>query len=222
MIPPEVYRDPVLLVVDKPSGLPTQPDRDGTPDLYTLLCAHEPYVGLHHRLDRPASGLVLLTLSPEVNATVAEDFRTHAIERHYLAVLAGDALAPGDTATWTQPLDGRPARTDARILGAGSGLLAALLSPHTGRTHQLRRHAALAGLPMLGDRRYGGHAATWLPRLALHAWRMRLQHPLSGALLELHAPLPSALAQAWGLAGGHLPVPDGCAGRGAAQSRREA
>lgn len=202
MSPREVFRDRWLLIVDKPSGMPSQPDRDGTADLYTLLNAQHPYVGLHHRLDRPASGLVLLSLDPEVNAALSEAFRTHAIQRTYAAVLAGDQLAPGDTATWDTPLDDKPAQSRAHILGKGNGMRAALLSPVSGRTHQLRRHAALAAAPIVGDRRHGGEAGTWWPRLALHATRMQLTHPATGEALDVRAPLPDDLAQLWAIAGG--------------------
>lgn len=198
----EVFRDRWLLIVDKPSGMPSQPDREGTADLYTLLNAQDPYVGLHHRLDRPASGLVLLSLDPEVNAALSEAFRTHTIQRAYAAVLAGDQLAPGDTVTWNAPLDGKPAQSNARILGKGNGMRAALLSPVSGRTHQLRRHAALAAAPIVGDRRHGGEAGTWWPRLALHAARMQLTHPATGEALDVHAPIPDDLAPLWAMAGG--------------------
>ncbi|MCB9665849.1 MAG: RluA family pseudouridine synthase [Alphaproteobacteria bacterium] len=208
MIPVEVFRDEVLLVVDKPSGMPSQPDREGSQDLYRLLAAREPYVGLHHRLDRPASGLVLLTLAERVNAAIAEAFRTHAIQRDYLAVLAGDGLVAGERFAWSDPLDGQEAHTDGEVLGAGGGLLAVRLQPRTGRTHQLRRHAAMHGLPMVGDRRHGGAVGSWLPRLALHAARMRLRHPETGARLDLRAPLPEALAGAWAAAGGQPAIDD--------------
>lgn len=196
------YQDDWLLVVDKPSGLPTQAGRDegGTPveDLFTALRRDHPRLALHHRLDQPASGLVLFTRDPRANAAIARAFREHTIARIYRAVLVGEAT----DATWAQRLDGKEARTDVRVIGRGSGLTAVEVSLHTGRTHQIRRHAALAGRPIAGDRRYGAEAGHRWPRLALHAWRLELAHPITGARLAVESPLPPDLAPLWAEAGG--------------------
>lgn len=196
----EIYRDDDLLVVDKPFGLASQPTRGDDDDVYTLLSAQERYVGLHHRLDRPASGLLLLTLQEDVNKAIATAFQTHAVDRTYAAVLAGTADAL--SARWEAPVDGREAVTDVETVGARGGLLAVLLRPQTGRLHQLRRHASQAGVPILGDRRHGGDAGRWWPRLALHAHRMALSHPRTGERLVLESPIPGDLAVVWARAGG--------------------
>jgi 23S rRNA pseudouridine1911/1915/1917 synthase len=193
----ELYRDRWLLVVDKPAGLPAQPTRDGEPNLYDLLASTEPYVGLLHRLDRPASGCVLLTLDTSVNPAIAAGFREHTIERLYRAVLWGEVQ---DT-TWDRPIDGAPARTHVRSLAHGNGFTAAEIALETGRTHQIRRHAAQAGHPIAGDRRYGGDAGRAWDRLALHAYALRLRHPVTGAPLDVQAPLPADLLPLWHLAG---------------------
>lgn len=201
------------MVVDKPSGVPSQGTADGQPGLDTLLAGPErPRVALHHRLDQPASGLMLLATHPDADAPLTEQFRAHRPRRTYLAVLAGglDRLGPPGPGPadgprrvrWDAPLDGRAARSTLTVLGAKGGLVAGRLTLHTGRTHQLRRHAAAAGLPLLGDRRYGGEVGGWAPRLQLHAVRLALPHPVTGAPLRLQAPLPDDLATAWRAAGG--------------------
>ncbi len=192
------YEDRWLLVVDKPSGLPTQRTRDGEPGLYDLLRAAHPYLGLHHRLDRPASGLVLFTRHRDANAAVAAGFRDRRIARHYAAVLAGTTTG----GTWDRPLDGQPARTEVTVLGGANGMAAVTCRLHTGRTHQIRRHAALAGTPIAGDRRHGGEASRAWPRLALHARRLALDHPVTGERIDLESPLPEDLQALWALAGG--------------------
>jgi len=194
----EVFRDRWLLVVDKPSGLATQPTREGDDNVYDRLVAREGYVGLHHRLDQPASGLVLVTLDEAVNPAVAAAFRDHTARRTYRAVLWGDAV----DAVWSAPIDGQRARTRVRVLGRDNGFTAAEVSIETGRTHQIRRHAALAGAPIVGDRRYGAEAGTAWPRLALHAARLELAHPRTGAPLTFEAPLPDDLVELWTLSGG--------------------
>jgi 23S rRNA-/tRNA-specific pseudouridylate synthase len=193
------YRDRWIWVVEKPSGLPTQADRDGTEDLATLLRRDSPYVGVHHRLDRPASGLVLFTTDPAANRKIGEAFRTHAVERRYRAVLWGNLDTP---TVWDAPLDGQPAVTRAEPIGWGQGLTSVELALETGRKHQIRLHAALAGLAVVGDRRYGGDAGRRWPRLALHASELTFDHPIDGHRVELRSELPADLAGLWIEAGG--------------------
>jgi 23S rRNA-/tRNA-specific pseudouridylate synthase len=186
----ERYRDPWLVVVDKPAGLPSQRDRAGRPGVYELLGESERYVGLHHRLDTAASGLLLLSLDRRANRGIAEQLQSHSMIRRYTAVVLGD---PGDSGSWDGALDGKRARTWWRALRRGRTSLLEL-KLDTGRTHQIRRHALEAGHPLLGDRRYGGAAAGLAPRMALHAHELRLEHPLEGCELVLESPAPEAFA----------------------------
>jgi 23S rRNA pseudouridine1911/1915/1917 synthase len=188
-----LYDDGILLIVNKPSGLASQPDRSGGPNLFDLLRERYPYVGLHHRLDRPASGAVLFTLDKRANRAIAEAFRSHTISREYAAVLTGYA----ETTTWNRRLDSKRAVTHLECIGSGRGLSAARVTLETGRFHQIRRHAALAGVPLAGDRRYGGDDCRRWPRLALHALRLALVHPMTGAALHVEASIPNDLAPLW-------------------------
>lgn len=199
MNPVTLFRDDWLWVVSKPAGVPTQADRAGTPDLVAALSRHTDYLGVHHRLDQPASGIVLFTVDTRANAAIAQAFREHTIERTYLAVLTGDLDGPE---RWAAPIDGRPATTHAAPLGRGAGLSAAQLRLETGRTHQIRRHAAQAGLPLAGDRRYGADQSHAWPRLALHAAALAVTHPRTGTRHRWTAPLPDDLAPLWRRAGG--------------------
>lgn len=221
---PERYRDRWLLVVDKPSGLPSQAMPGGDRNhVYNIVSAREGEVGLLHRLDTPASGLLLLTLDRSVNAALSKDFQERRIRREYLAVVVGD---PGPEGVWEAPLDGEQARTRWRRAASRDGLSVLQLRLDTGRTHQIRRHAADAGVPVVGDRRHGGAAGRAWPRLALHAWRMKLNHPVSGAVLELEAPIPDDLAALLERAGwdqgalGAGALGEGASGEGASGSGR--
>jgi 23S rRNA pseudouridine1911/1915/1917 synthase len=190
----ERYRDRWLLVVDKPAGLPTQPARKGPTDsVYTRLQAREEHVALHHRLDAAASGLLLFALHPDANRGLAEGFRSHAIERTYAAVADGWV----ETTTWSTPVKGKPATTVVRAVGHGEGTTALQLHLKTGRKHQLRVHAAMHGHPLLGDRTYGGEVGRRWPRLALHAVRLELDHPVTGVRLSIASPLPDDLRALW-------------------------
>ena len=190
-----VFQDDHLLVVDKPAGQATQADRKGEPGLYDVLRDSEPTLALHHRLDRAASGLVVFGRSGLANRALADGFRTHTIQRTYEAVLAG-IVSDG---TWNAPIDGKPARSDVRVQSSANGFTAVVLTLHTGRTHQLRRHAAMNGTPIAGDRRYGGSSARAWNRLALHAARLELTHPSTGERLILESPLPDSLTPLWAL-----------------------
>jgi 23S rRNA pseudouridine1911/1915/1917 synthase len=185
------YRDGWLVVVDKPAGLPSQRTRDGTDGVYERLCQTEAYVGLHHRLDQRASGLLLLTVDKRANQAIAEGFRTHTIQRAYRVLFEG----PVAEASWTWPVDGKPARTDVTPVAGEprqDGLAEGVCRLHTGRMHQIRVHAAMNGTPVLGDTKYGGDLARPSPHLGLHAWRLELDHPQTGERLVVESPPPWA------------------------------
>ena len=188
---PTQYEDGQLIVVDKPSGLPAQSTRD--PDqshVFGILSDRYPYVGLHHRLDTPASGLMLLTLDRRANKAIAEAFRSHQIERGYRVVVLGD---PGDSGEWTGELDGKRAHTRYERVHSSLGMSLLRVQLETGRTHQIRRHALAAGHPVIGDRRHGGAAGRLWPRLALHAESLQLTHPRTGQRLSIESPWPEDL-----------------------------
>ena len=102
----------------------------------------------------------------------------------YLVVVLGVLEGQG---VWEAGLDGRSARTDWLSVAHGQGMCVVEATLHTGRTHQIRRHAAEAGHPVVGDRRHGGAVGRAWPRLALHAWRLSLPHPITGQTLSLEA-----------------------------------
>lgn len=194
-----VFQDRFFIVADKPAGLPTQSPKGGGDNLYDRLRADHKYVGLHHRLDTPVPGLVLFTLDKSVNASIAAEFREHRIERIYRALVLGKIEASG---TWSEDLDGKRARTHfapsppevtpplpahyikARVPGRTTVLDIQL---ETGRTHQIRRHAADAGHPILGDRRYGGVAGRLAPEICLRAVALKFWHPRQEEWLQVQA-----------------------------------
>ena len=193
------YRDEFIAVVDKPHGLPAQSTRKSEQThLFGLLQERFSYVGLHHRLDTPASGLMLFTLDKRANPAIARAFQARTIERRYHAVVAGD---PGPEGTWITPINGKPATTRfvRRAKAGGMSLIDATLE--TGRTHQIRIHASTAGHPIIGDRRHGGAAGRLWPRLALHAWRLQFAHPMTGAAIAVTSPTPPDLTGLWATLG---------------------
>lgn len=213
-----VHLDDWLIVVDKPSGLPTHATTDpARPHLHGAVIElrraageDDPYVGVHHRLDVDTSGLVLFTIDRSVNAAVGAAFADRAVEKGYVAVVTGDRpplswevrdhLAPiGKVGRVTRHgavrAGGKIAHSSFRLLGPAPGPPGRWLvegRPHTGRTHQLRVHLAGGGNPIVGDRLYGGVGAR---RVALHAARLRIPHPVTGEPLEVTAPPPPDLGR---------------------------
>lgn len=207
-----VHRDPSFVVLDKPAGVPvaaTKASARGTLSeaLRRKLRAEKverPYVGVVHRLDQGASGLVMFTIRGVANKSVHRDFESHDIARTYRVRVLGDAPdafecdaalveKPGsDSMQVAQSGQARakPARTVFRRVDPvldmpGTSLLEVSLV--TGRTHQIRVHAAHSGHPVLGDRRYGDSDAD---RLHLHAWRLEFEHPLEeGVRMDLQTDL---------------------------------
>ncbi|MCW5890454.1 MAG: RluA family pseudouridine synthase [bacterium] len=194
---PVVHQDMDVIVVDKPPGIlsaPT-PESDRT-NLVSLLSRRtqppEP-VFLVHRIDRPTSGLLVFARSALANRALGEAFRTHDVEREYVAVVCG--AVPDALATIDAPLGGRRAVTHLAVAGR-LGTVATVLRCRleTGRTHQIRLHCRGAGHPVLGDADVAVAGGPEPPRLALHAAVLGFRHPRSGEPLRFTSPLPADLA----------------------------
>lgn len=205
-----LYRDPWLFAYNKEAGIPTQPmPSDAYNNVFEAakrFLAREgvlqPYVGLHHRLDRETTGVLVMTVSPKANKALGRAFAEHRVEKTYLAWVLG--IPDWDTKTVRVDIGresgryeawpnrpGKFAETIVAVIFRGSGQSLVQAVPTTGRTHQIRLHLAHEGLPIVGDRRYGGHqAAAAASRLLLHAWKLKFIHPVTDCELSLTAPLP--------------------------------
>ena len=193
------YQDPWIVIVNKPVGLPTQSAPTAPVGLYEQLQNQFTYVGMHHRLDQPTSGLVLFSLSHSLNGPIAALFQHKEIHRRYAAVCAGTITDP---CTWATPLDGRKAVSHVIPRGHQNGLSAVQVQLDTGRTHQIRKHAAFHQNPIVGDRRYGDQWGGAWPRLALHAYQLDFRHPKTHKQVRVEAPIPPDMTELWALAGG--------------------
>jgi 23S rRNA pseudouridine1911/1915/1917 synthase len=199
--PAIVYEDADVLAVHKPVGMATAPTRiaaAGTAlDLLTeALRARKrgpARLWVVHRLDAATSGVLLFAKTREAAAVLSKAFAEGRVEKDYLARVAAVppassgridlALATEGRRTRVSP-SGRAARTDWEVVRTDAEGTVLRLRPRTGRMHQLRVHLAAIGHPILGDRAYGGPRA---PRLMLHAERLALPHPRTGAMLEVRA-----------------------------------
>ncbi|MEI7706455.1 MAG: RluA family pseudouridine synthase [Deltaproteobacteria bacterium] len=192
-----------------------------------------------HRLDRDTSGVVLVAKTRKAMVRLGELFTEgDEIRKSYLGMARGK-FAKG-SGVIDQPLSEheqtsrskdrrgvnfQEALTRWQVVSANHDASLLQVRIETGRTHQIRRHLQAVGHPVAGDRRYGDFAfnrearARWgLRRMFLHAWRLEIPHPVTGAPLRLEAPLPPELVEVLGRA--NLEAPSGAAPGGPAGKRR--
>lgn len=198
------YVDNHLLVVLKPAGTLSQGDQTGDADLLTLAKAwvkeeyNKPgavYLGLIHRLDRPASGLMVFARTSKAAARLTDQFKRRHVTKTYLALVEGSPPDTGSWSDWISKESGRPAlvdRSDAgakqaelsfeRIAQFGSTSLVSI-TLKTGRPHQIRLQFSSRGFPLVGDLRYGAKKELDGRNLALHAAVLGVDHPTRGERL---------------------------------------
>ncbi|MEP7380724.1 MAG: RluA family pseudouridine synthase [Gemmatimonadota bacterium] len=209
--PAVIYEDEQLLVVDKPSGLLTVPGRSALlqDSVVTRLRVRYPDATgplVVHRLDLDTSGLVLVAKDRITASALQRLFSLRAIDKQYVAWLDGDVTADHGRVTLPlrvdvddrprqihDPVYGKPADTDWTVVAREHGRTRVRFTPRTGRTHQLRVHAAHPqGLdaPIVGDRLYGRTPPLDGERLQLHAERLAFVHPATEAALVVEQPAP--------------------------------
>lgn len=201
-----LFRDAHLLAYDKEPGIASQETPSDACN-HVLAAVRRflqedtsltPYVALHHRLDQRTTGVILLSLDPSVNARLGAAFRERRVAKLYLAWVEG--VVGEDAWTVRVPIarkaggwavcagsQGKPAETRFEVLLREADRSLVCAQPLTGRTHQIRLHLASTGHPVIGDRRYGSHSRG---RLLLHAYQLRLNHPVTDRELTLRAPIP--------------------------------
>ena len=205
---PIVWEDGHLLVVDKPAGMTAHASNflPDTPTVAGALAWQRGTDFIFHsvnRLDKGTTGLMVVAKSGYVHDRLRRALHTEGFYREYRAVclgcpqpLQGTIDAPigrDETSAVARKIrpDGQSAISHYEVLAPGEALSLVKLVPETGRTHQLRLHMASIGHPLAGDWLYGSEDPALIPRPALHAYALRLIHPVTGEVLSLTAPLPA-------------------------------
>lgn len=195
-----IYEDSWLVVINKPAGMLSVPGKEDTVSVQSLM--HEKYPDadgpmIVHRLDMATSGLLVIAKTKQTHQNLQAQFKNRTVKKRYIALLEG--IVPQDEGTielplCLDPLDrprqivhteyGKPAITDYQVLARNENRTRIAFYPHTGRTHQLRVHAAHPlGLhcPIVGDELYGKKAE----RLYLHAESLEFMHPVSQKIIKI-------------------------------------
>ena len=209
-----LYRDALMLVIDKPAGLPVHADRRGGETLAGWLdhlrfgLPRRPEIA--HRLDRDTAGCLVLGRHRQALSRLGTLFAGGKVEKRYWAVTEGEPdgeegeidlpIAPRspDPREWRMRVDpaGQPSRTRWRVLGRAEGRAWLELTPVTGRTHQLRVHCAALGWPICGDGVYGPASREPLHLLARSvAVPLYPKKPAVGATAPVPAHMEAALAR---------------------------
>jgi 23S rRNA pseudouridine1911/1915/1917 synthase len=183
--------------------------------------------GLVHRLDRYTTGCLCLAKTAEAQHAIQDQFKARTVEKRYLALVRHSPKLPQlgsllidepiarhkrDRLRMVVATGGRSAQTRIRVLARTTSVALVECELLTGRTHQIRVHLAHLRAPLMGDPLYGGPGrwkdvdgeALLLPHPALHAWKLSVDHPVTGARIDAEAPIPEAfraLAASLGLPG---------------------
>lgn len=206
-----LFRDPHLLILDKPTLLLSVPGRHPLNHdcLLNRVSVRYPGVSAVHRLDLDTSGVMVVPRHREALSRLARQFQERRIDKSYTARVAGQVTEDiGEidlplVADWpNRPKQkvcfetGKQALTRWKVLSRDDNSSLLALTPVTGRSHQLRIHMREIGHPILGCDFYApGAVLNAAPRLLLHATSLRFAHPLSGEILTAHSPAPSAFYQ---------------------------
>ncbi|MFM5982374.1 MAG: RluA family pseudouridine synthase [Sphaerospermopsis kisseleviana] len=217
-----LYEDEQLLILNKPAGLVVHPapgHADGT--LVNALLAHCPNLpgiggvqrpGIVHRLDKDTTGAIAIAKTDIAYQHIQAQLQAKTARREYLGVVYGAPKTESGTVDLPigrHPQDrkkmaivpieegGRSAITHWQVKERLGNYTLIHFQLETGRTHQIRVHSAKIGHPIVGDPVYGSGRSIGvnLPGQALHAWRLKLQHPISGDWVEVTAPLPQTFTK---------------------------
>jgi len=202
-----LYKNNQLIAVNKPAGVPVQPDKQkdkSLKDLVEIYCKHPVHV--IHRIDRPASGVVLFAKNKKAAAHLGEQFKDRKIEKSYLAIVKEKPAKKSDTLSHflekhtkgnfskahKESVKGsKEAKLNYELIGESDKYNLLKIELQTGRHHQIRSQLSAIGSPIKGDVKYGFRRGNRDRSIHLHAWKINFKHPVTKEKIELTAPLPA-------------------------------
>lgn len=214
-----LFEDVNFLAAEKPAGLPSQPTLDKRrPDFFTQLKDQlqkergvDFYLGLHHRLDRDTSGVMIFTKTKKANEPLANLFKKHLIQKTYIC-LTRFKKCPEQweiqnyLAEVRDPIlkkmkmrsvqsGGSKAHTRFRKIRTFKKGCLIEAQPLSGRMHQIRVHLAELGMGIFGDDIYPAPTSPLAPRLMLHAQSLEFTHPFTGEFIKVECPIPQDIIE---------------------------
>jgi len=205
-----LYEDNHLLVAVKPQNMPTQADSSGDNDFLSLLKTYikdkygkpgNVYLGMVHRLDRPAGGVMVFARTSKAAARLSRQIREFGMQKKYATIVSAPLAPAGDLEDYLKKDNktnlskvvpghtpgAKPAFLHYEVVAASGDYSLLDISLKTGRSHQIRVQMAHIGAPLAGDAKYGGSPAAYL---CLWSRELSFNHPVSGERLSFSAPLP--------------------------------
>ena len=207
-----LYRDACVVVIDKPAGMLVHPGREPEPTEQIAMKVLRDQIGQRvsplHRLDRPTSGVLMFALDEGTEREFSRQFAESDVEKRYVAVVPGKTPWKWTAEASLQKSEDEPFReaetrfTRKAVVERGEGTYSRLeVTPKTGRYHQIRKHLAMDGWPIVGDYLYGDPdemariaKAIGQERLMLHASRLIFHHPIEQNEVMVECPLPARFA----------------------------
>lgn len=201
-----LWEDEDLLILNKPAGI-TVHSAALTEETVTVAGAVAHYLGCDtfhpvNRLDRGVTGVMVIAKNGYMHQRCMTILHTDDFRREYRGICDGVprpltgtielpiSRQPGSLLKRSIDPEGLPSRTEYEVLSVSHDRALLRLRPITGRTHQLRLHMAAMGHPLTGDWLYGAEDKTLIARPALHSYHLRMRHPVTGAVIDVTAPLP--------------------------------
>ena len=201
-----LYKNNQFIAFNKPAGIPSQADQSNDKSMLQLAEIYtKQKLHLVHRLDRPASGILLFAKTKKAVQAINAQFQARTVEKIYLAAVK--EAPPIKEATlihyikkdkrsnsvraFAHPQEGaKEARLSYRLLGSSTTYHLLAITLFTGRHHQIRAQLQAIGSPIKGDVKYGFKRGNRDRSIHLHAWKLAFQHPISEKIEHISAPLP--------------------------------
>ena len=200
-----LYSDEVVIILDKPAGLPVLPDGWEKDSNYLVKMLEEQFGKIYivHRLDKTTSGVMVFTRTAEAHRNLNMQFETHEAKKIYRAIAEGNPKWNEKIAkhplrvdvghkhrTMVDDKNGKPSETRFKVIKRYPDQVLLEAELMTGRTHQIRVHAYALGHPLLGDILYSAPETNLIARPALHAYLLKFTHPTTNERISFTAPYP--------------------------------